>query len=292
MYGGIEAGGTKFVCAVGTGPDDLSDLARIETTTPEETLSRVVDFFQRQPAKLDAIGLASFGPIDLVSGSPTYGHILNTPKPGWSGADIAGTLRRALSLPVAVDTDVNAAALAEGRWGAARGLESFLYLTIGTGIGGGGMVDGRRIHGLNHPEMGHLLIPHSRARDPFPGVCPYHGDCLEGLASGTAMHGRWGRPAEELPPDHAAWDLEARYLALGLVNLTYVVAPIRFILGGGVMRQFRLFPLVRRHFRSFLEGYIQNAAVQTDLDTYIVPPGLGDRAGILGAIGLASELRA
>jgi fructokinase len=289
-YGGVEAGGTKFICAVGTGPDDLGETVRIETTTPDETLARVIAYFESLPKIPETVGLATFGPVDLVKTSPAFGRILKTPKAGWSGADIAGTIQRALNVPVTIDTDVNAAALAEGRWGAARGLESFLYITVGTGIGGGGMLEGNPIHGLNHPEMGHVLIPHSRAHDPYRGSCPYHGDCLEGLASGTAIRARWGKPAEVLPPGHAAWDLEAHYLAAGLVNLTFVAAPGRVILGGGVMRQSHLFPLLRRHYRDLLRGYLQNETVQSDLDAYIVPPALGDRAGILGAIALASSI--
>lgn len=287
VRGGIEAGGTKIICAVGSGPDELSDPVRIETTTPAETLARIAAYFADLAKKPEAIGLASFGPIDLTPDSPTFGHILNTPKPGWSGFDFAGSLRRSLDVPVFVDTDVNAAVLAEVRWGAARGLRSALYLTIGTGIGGGALLDGALLHSLNHPEMGHIRIPRDLRDGNFPGVCPYHGDCLEGLASGVALSRRWSTPPEALPPDHAAWDIEARYLAQGIVNLTYTLAPERVILGGGVMRQAHLFPLIRRHVRDLTAGYLQNTAVQTDLDTYIVPPGLGDRSGILGAIALS-----
>jgi len=283
-YGGIEAGGTKFVCAVGTSPDDLRE-ERFPTTTPEETIARAIAFFRAQP-RVAAIGIASFGPIDLHSDSPTYGYITTTPKPGWRHTDLAGAIRRALDVPVKFETDVNAAALGEARWGAARGLDTFIYLTIGTGIGGGGLVSGKLMHGLVHPEMGHIRLPHDFARDPFPGVCPFHGDCLEGLASGPALEKRWGARAETLPPDHPAWDLQAHYLALALVNYTCTLSPQRIILGGGVMEQVHLFPRIRRKVLELLNGYVQSPALLENIDAYIVPPALGKRAGILGALAL------
>ncbi|MFH1572186.1 MAG: ROK family protein, partial [Gemmatimonadota bacterium] len=188
LYGAIEAGGTKFVCAVGTSPDDLRAEVRLPTTTPEETLGRVLEFFRQQHVRepLAAVGIGSFGPVDPDPASPTFGHVTTTPKPGWAGTDFAGVVRRALAVPVGFDTDVNAAALGEHRWGAARGLDTFVYLTVGTGIGGGGLCDGHLLHGLMHPEMGHVPVRHDRQRDPFEGACPFHGDCLEGLASGPA----------------------------------------------------------------------------------------------------------
>jgi len=295
MYGGIEAGGTKFVCAVGSGPEDLRAETRFPTTTPEETLNRAIAFFRQQQATLDeplaAIGCAAFGMLDPDPASPTFGLITTTPKPGWANTDFAGTIRRALHLPVSFDTDVNGAALAEQRWGAAQGLDTFVYLTIGTGIGGGGMVEGRLLHGLLHPEMGHLRVPHDRQADPFPGSCPFHGDCLEGLASGPALEQRWGRRAETLPLDHPAWALEARYLALGLVNIILTLAPQRIILGGGVMQQPFLFPLVRREVQELLNGYIHAPEILERIDDYIVPPALGNRAGVLGAIALAQRAK-
>ena len=295
MYGGIEAGGTKFVCAVGSGPEDLRGETRFPTTTPEETLNQAIAFFRQQQATLDepltAIGVAAFGPLDPDPDSPTFGFITPTPKPGWANTDFAGVIRRALRLPVGFDTDVNGAALAEQRWGAAQGLDTFVYLTIGTGIGGGGMAAGRLLHGLLHPEMGHLRVPHDRQADPFPGSCPFHGDCLEGLASGPALEQRWGRQAETLPPDHPAWALEARYLALGLVNIILTLAPQRIILGGGVMQQPLLFPLVRREVQKLLNGYIHAPEILERIDNYIVPPALGNRAGVLGAIALAQNVK-
>ena len=288
LLGGIEAGGTKFVCAVGSGPDDLLAETRIETTTPEETIGRAVEFLRRAaPGRsLAAVGIASFGPVDLDRGSPTWGHITSTPKPGWAGTDLAGHVARALELPVGFDTDVNGAALGEHRWGAARGLDSFLYVTVGTGIGGGAMVRGRPLHGLVHPEMGHLLVAR-REDDSYAGCCPFHEACLEGLASGPAIEGRWGVRAESLAADHPAWELEAHYLALGLANLVCAISPRRILLGGGVMDQERLYPMVRHKLRQLLGGYVQAPAITEEGEEYVRPPGLGRRAGVLGAIALA-----
>ncbi len=291
-YGGIEAGGTKFVCAVGTGPDDLRDEVRFPTTSPEECIGKSVAFFREMAAKhggLAAVGIASFGPVDPAPSSPTFGHITTTPKPGWAHTDLAGPVARALGVPVGFDTDVNGAALGEFRWGAARGLDTFVYITVGTGIGGGAMVNGGLVHGLMHPEMGHVFPPHDRTEDPFEGLCPYHGDCLEGLASGPAIERRWGARAETLPPGHPAWDLEAKYLAHGIVPQIFILSPQRVILGGGVMEQTHLFPKVRRQVREILNGYIQARVLLEDMDNYIVPPGLGNRAGVLGAVALAQR---
>jgi len=289
LYGGIEAGGTKFVCAVGTPPDDMRAEAQFATTTPEETIGHAIDFFSAQPEVPAAIGIASFGPVDPEPASTTYGFITTTPKPGWAQTDFAGAVRRASGLPVGFDTDVNGAALGEHRWGAAQGLDTFVYLTIGTGIGGGGMVGGRLMHGLVHPEMGHMRLPHDGEADPFRGICPYHGDCLEGLACGPALEARWGQPAQTLPPDHPAWPLQARYLALALVNLICTLSPQRIIMGGGVMKQQRLFPLIRAEVQTLLNGYVQAPEILEEIDRYIVPPVLGDRAGVLGAIALAER---
>src|SRR5258705_6640293 len=229
LYGGIEAGGTKFVCATGTDPNDL-DRTTFPTTTPEETIGRAIEFFRARPS-VSSIGIASFGPLDLDPGSALYGHITSTPKAGWRNTDIAGAVGRALGVPVHIDTDVNAAALAEERWGAAQGVDDVVYLTIGTGIGGGALVGGKLVHGLVHPEMGHMRVPHDPVADPYRGICPFHGDCLEGLASGPAIEQRWGSRAEQLPADHPAWRLEARYLAAGVVNIICTLSPRRVIMG-------------------------------------------------------------
>jgi len=291
MFGGIEAGGTKFVCAVGTGPDDLHDEIRFETTTPAETLKRVIDYFTAHNSanQLHAIGIGTFGPIDVRPDSPSWGYITTTPKQFWQQTDFAGTLIKAFSVPIGFDTDVNAAALGENTWGAAQGLTDFIYMTIGTGIGGGGMSNGRLLHGMLHPEMGHIMIPHDHKTDPFPGCCPYHKDCFEGLASGPAMRERWDIPAENLPDDHPAWELEADYIARALVNYICTLSPQRIILGGGVMEHTALFPLVREKVSQLLNNYIQTQQIINDIDTYIVPPGLGNRSGILGAIALARQ---
>lgn len=284
LYGGIESGGTKTVCAVGTGPDDVRAVERFATTHPAETLRRAVAFFAAQPAPVAAVGIGSFGPVDERPGSPTFGHVTTTPKPGWQHVDVVTPVREALGVPVAFDTDVNAAALAEHRWGAARGLDAFVYLTVGTGIGGGGFVGGRRIRGLTHPEMGHLLVPRAPG-DAFAGVCPFHGDCWEGLASGPAIEQRWGRPGRELPPGHAAWELEADYLAAGLMSLVLALSPERVVVGGGVMAHAPLLARVREALRRRLNGYLP----VPDFDAYLVPPALGARAGVLGALALAQD---
>jgi len=269
MLGAIEAGGTKFICGVGSGPADLHAI-RIPTTTPQETVAAAVGFLRERGVR--AVGIGSFGPVDLAAG-----RIASTPKDGWRGFRLRDAVRDALSVPVAFDTDVNAAALGEARWGAARGVSDFLYITVGTGIGGGAMVNGALLHGLAHPEMGHMTVPHDRARDPFDGVCPYHGDCLEGLASGPAMAARWGRPAEEFDAAHQAWALEAHYLGLGLANLIYALSPKLIVMGGGVGMQ--VVERVGAEVTRTLGGYLGTPR--------IVAPELGSRAGVLGALALA-----
>lgn len=286
LFGAIEAGGTKFVCAVGSGPDDIRAQERFDTTLPAETIGRCVEFLRRFDG-LAAVGIAAFGPLDLHASSSTYGFITSTPKAGWRNTDLAGAISGALGLPVGIDTDVNGAALGEWRWGAARELDNFLYLTVGTGIGGGAFVHGRVVHGLLHPEMGHIRVPHDLATDPFAGSCPFHGDCLEGLATGVAMEKRWGQKAETLPAAHPAWELEAHYLALALANFVCVLSPQRIIMGGGVMSQPQLLPLVRRKLVAVLNGYVQAVEILEHTDCYVVAPALGSRAGVLGALALA-----
>jgi len=287
LYGGIQAGGTTWECAVGTGPDDLRATETVQTTAPPETIDRVVAFFRRE-GPVDAIGIGSFGPLDRKIASPTWGHITTTPKPGWAHADVGREIRRRLSVPVVFDTDVNVAALGENLWGAAQGLDTFCYVTVGTGIGGGGMAAGQLLHGLVHPEFGHLRIPHDREADPFPGVCPYHGDCWEGLASGRAIEARWGRPPDELD-DEAAWTLEASYLALGLVCVICVLSPERIVIGGGVMRRPGLLELVHGEVSRLMSGYLDDASLGDRIGEYITLPRLGSRSGVLGAIALAQR---
>ncbi len=294
LYGGIEGGGTKFVCVVASGPDDIRAETRFPTTTSAETIGRAVAFFQeaQQREPIAALGIATFGPADLNPASPTWGYITSTPKPTWAGTDLAGPLRKALCVPVGFDTDVNGAALGEHRWGAAQGLDTFAYFTIGTGIGAGIVVNGAPVHGLVHPEAGHILLRRDPARDPYPGKCPFHGDCFEGLAAGPAMNARWGAPAETLPPEHPAWALEAEYIAQALMVQILTLSPQRIILGGGVMQQPALFPMIHRRVPELLNGYVQSAQILEHVDAYIVPPGLGGRAGVLGAIALAMQAAA
>jgi fructokinase len=285
MLGGIEAGGTKFVCGVGTGPGDLKT-ATFRTTTPEETIPEVIEFFQKQGA-IQALGIGSFGPVDLREGSKSFGFITSTPKRGWGNYDLKGSIQRALKVPVQFDTDVNAAIRGEVRWGGALGLTDAVYMTIGTGIGGGAIAHGRVVHGLVHPEMGHLRLPHDRERDPFPGICPYHGDCLEGLACGPALQARWGKPATELGEGHEAWALEAHYLGLALVNILLTLSPQRIVLGGGVMQNQFLFPIIRAEVVRMLGGYVRDPSILERVDEFIVPPRLGNDVGVLGALALA-----
>lgn len=289
LVGGIEAGGTKFVCAIGTGPDDLRDEVRFPTTTPEETLGKAIAYFKEMEAKhgpLSAMGIAAFGPLDPNPKSPTFGYITTTPKPHWGNADVVGTMQQEFGVPIGFDTDVNGAALAEHRWGAAQDVDNLIYLTIGTGIGGGVMVNGQLVHGLIHPELGHISLPHDWEADPYKGRCPYHGDCLEGMAAGPAIGDRWQKPAYKLPEDHPAWELEAHYLALALRTFICTLSPERIVLGGGVMEQPQLFPLLRQKTKEYLNGYVQSPVILDDIDNYIVPPGLGNKAGVLGAFAL------
>jgi fructokinase len=283
-FGGLEAGGTKFVCAIGQGPEIVERIS-IPTTTPGQTIGQAVAFFRER--NVAAIGIASFGPVDLDPASPTYGFITATPKPGWRNTDIVGPFVRATGVPVGFDTDVNGAALGEAEWGAGRGLSDLLYLTVGTGIGGGALSAGRPVHGMIHPEMGHIRIPRDPA-DPFRGCCPFHGDCLEGLASGTSIFERWGIRAQDLPDDHPAWRMEARYLALGILNFVMTLSPQRVIAGGGVMHRPLLYGLIREELRGLLNDYLCSPRI-ADLESYLVPPGLGDNAGVAGAIALASR---
>lgn len=290
-FGGIEAGGTKFVCAIGSGPGDLREEERFPTTTPEETIGRCINYFKEHSKQepIAAIGISSFGPVDPDPGSPTWGYITSTPKPGWGQTPFAGRIGEEIGVPVGFDTDVNGAALGENRWGAARELDTFIYLTVGTGIGGGGLIRGKLMHGLIHPEMGHVRIPHDVQEDPFEGACPFHGDCLEGLAAGPAIEKRWGTPGGDLPDGHPAWNLEAKYLALALTGFICTLSPQRIVLGGGVMQRRLLFPRIRAKVLEFLNGYVQSSAILEHIDRYIVPPALGDKSGVLGAIALARD---
>jgi fructokinase len=284
-FGGIEAGGTKFVCAVGEPPLTIHASTSIPTTTPTATLSQVIAFLRRYAVR--SLGLAAFGPIDLDQQSPSYGHILSTPKLAWQGCRIIDILQAELGVPVAVDTDVNAAALAEFMYGAGQGCDPLVYLTVGTGIGGGAVVRGRPLHGLLHPEMGHMLMVRA-PDDTRPSSCPFHEDCLEGLASGHALRLRFEAP-ETLSPQHEAWALEAIYLGQALATISTILSPQRIIIGGGVMHQPHLLPRIREACAQALHGYLPRLKSASDFDAYIVPPALGDQAGVIGALYLAQE---
>jgi fructokinase len=283
LFGGIEAGGTKFVCAVGTSPDTIISKTEIATTSPQETLENVIAFFKEQP-KVQAIGIASFGPLDLDKQSSTYGYIKMTPKEGWRDVDLVGTISRGLNVPIALETDVNGAALAEQLYGAGKNLESIAYMTVGTGIGVGCITDSKILRGLTHTEMGHMLIPHS-AQDTNPmSTCPYHSNCLEGLASGTALKKRWDISPEQLSSTEA-WDLEAQYLAFGIVNIITCIMPMRIIIGGGVMEHPGLIEDIRLKVPEIINGYIS----VPEINEYIVRPQLGTMSGVSGAIAIAAK---
>lgn len=288
----VEAGGTKVLCAYGSGPHEILVRRRIATTSPAETLAKMVAFFSEAfstHGRPDAFGVVTFGPVDLRNAKDSsYGSIMRTPKPGWDGVNWLAPLRDAFAgVPMAIDTDVNGAALGELTWGAGRGLDSLVYITVGTGIGGGIIAGGGPLHGLLHPEVGHMRIPRSdRDSLAFAGHCPFHGDCLEGLASGPAILSRWGAPAESLPEDHEAWQSVAGDMAWACANLACIVSPQRIIIGGGVFQRQSLFPRVRALTLKRLAGYIDVPQITEGIDSYIVPPGLGQDAGILGAISL------
>lgn len=287
IFGGIEAGGTKFVCVIGTEPEDIRARTRFPTTEPQETLQRAVDFFRENShGQLHALGIASFGPVELRRHHPDYGHITTTPKPLWSGTDVVGYLRTALDVRIGFDTDVNGAALGEGRWGAAQGLGTFVYMTVGTGLGVGSVVDGTAAHGLVHPEMGHMSVPRQLG-DAFPGRCPFHSNCLEGMASGPAIEERWGRRGETLTGSDLALaiDIEAGYLAAGLRNIAYTIAPERIVIGGGVAKLPGLIPRIRSKLIENLAGY--PGLPEHSSDEFVVPAALGDMAGPVGALVLA-----
>jgi fructokinase len=292
LYGGIEAGGTKFVCVVAGGPNQIVDEIRFKTTTPEETLGRAIQFFLpfTSSGQIQALGVGCFGPLDVNPNSPTYGFITPTPKPGWSNTNVLGILRGGLGIRVAIDTDVNAAALGEYRWGINKDCDPSLYLTIGTGIGGGYIKDGRSLVGLLSLEMGHIRIPHNREVDPFHGSCPFHEDCFEGLASGPAIEKRLGVAGARVPEKDPFWNIEAEYIASALVNYILILSPKRIVLGGGVMQREFLFPKIRWRVRELLNGYVASKSLLEHIEDYIVPPGLGNQSGSLGAIALAMGL--
>ena len=282
MLGAIEAGGTKFVCAVGDEKGNILERIRIPTTVPSETMAEVISFFKKY--QLDAIGLGSFGPIDVNRESPTYGYITSTPKKAWGNFPIVQTLKNSFPVPIGFNTDVNAAALAEATYGAAEGLDSCLYITVGTGIGAGAVVQGNLLQGWSHPEMGHILVKR-HPEDDYHGRCPYHGDCLEGFAAGPAIEERWHAKGTDLTERMEVWDLEGYYLAQALMQYILILSPKKIILGGGVMNQKQIFPTIYEHLQFFMNHYVS----LPELTEYIVSPGLGNDAGIIGSLLLAQQ---
>lgn len=282
MFGAIEAGGTKFVCAVGDETGQIVERIQIPTTVPEETMAKVMTFFKKY--HVNAIGVGSFGPIDVNVDSPTYGYITSTPKTGWRNFPFVQTLRDAFSVPIGFNTDVNAAALGEATFGAAKGLDSCLYITVGTGIGAGAVVQGKLLQGLSHPEMGHILI-RRHPNDGYQGKCPYHHDCLEGLASGPAIEERWGASGINLVDRTEVWDLEGYYLAQALMQYILILSPKRIILGGGVMNQKQIYSFIYQYLQELINDYVS----LPDLSEYIVSPSLGNDAGITGSLLLAKQ---
>ncbi|MFD1787851.1 ROK family protein [Sphingomonas floccifaciens] len=289
LLGAIEAGGTKFICGIADREGRIVAEARIPTTSPEETLGEASVFFAREIARLgqlSAFSIGSFGPLSLNPAKPDYGTITSTPKKGWQNIDLLGHFRRTIRAPMALDTDVNAAAVGELLFGSGQGLDTFCYVTVGTGIGVGLLIDGSPHGGANHPEAGHIKLPRAPGDEAFPGICPYHGDCLEGLACGPAIAARWGVAGETLPPDHPGWEMEAHYIAGLCATLTYVVRPDRIILGGGVMQSPTMYERVRRSLLAKLAGY--DASMRAlDMDEYIAAPTAGASAGLTGALALA-----
>jgi len=292
VYGGIEAGGTKFVCAIGDEAGRIHAQTRFPTADPAATLERMCDFLRegsRSFGALAAIGVASFGPVVLDRAAAQYGFIGRTPKPGWRDTDVVGILAREFPCPIGFDTDVNAAALAEHRWGAAQDVDNLVYLTVGTGIGGGVLVHGAPLHGLMHPEIGHIRPRRHPLDVGFAGICPFHGDCLEGLASGPAILARSGAELQDLDTAHRQWELEADYLGQLCAQLVLTVSPQRIIMGGGVMSQLRLLPLIHERLLHWLGGYIDRREILEDIEHYVAAPALGLKAGVLGALGLAID---
>jgi fructokinase len=292
LYGAVEAGGTKFVCAVADGSGRILKEQRFPTTEPGATLDAAREFLRSACGRsqtLSGIGIASFGPVNLRRDAHRYGCIGKTPKAGWSGTDMVGALAREFSCPIGFDTDVNAAALAEHRWGAARDVDSMAYVTIGTGIGGGVISRGAPLHGLMHPEMGHMHPRRHPSDQSFAGVCPFHGDCLEGLASGPAIVARCGCELKDIAPAHPQWDIEADYLGQLCAQLVLMVSPQRIVLGGGVMNHTKLLPLIRRRLLHWLGGYVERAEILDGVDEFVVAPALQTQSGVLGAVLLAME---
>lgn len=281
--GAIEAGGTKMVCAIGDETGKIYEQVSIPTETPEITIPKLISYFEDKG--IEALGIGCFGPIDLNKNSDTYGYITSTTKLPWINCDIVGVFQKALGCPVGFDTDVNGSVLGEVTFGQAKGKNNVVYITIGTGVGAGVFVEGKLLHGMMHPEAGHVII-RKRNDDEYEGNCPYHQTCLEGLAAGPAIEGRWGKKAIELKDQKEVWDLEAYYIAQALVDYIMVLSPEMIILGGGVMQQEQLFQMIRSYVKVLLGEYIKTKQIE-DLEHYIVPASLDDKQGIMGCLELA-----
>lgn len=286
MLGGIEAGGTKFVCAVGKEDGTIVERIQFDTLSPEETIPQIIEFFNKHEIK--SLGIGSFGPVDIDPNSPTFGNVTSTPKPGWKDYPFLKTLQAAIDVPMEFNTDVNAAALGEVMHGAAQDVDSCLYITVGTGVGAGAVFNGQLLQGLSHPEMGHTIVRRHET-DNYEGFCPYHSDCLEGLAAGPAIERRWGKKGFELQDQTEVWELESYYLAQALVQFILILSPKRIVMGGGVMKQKQMFPFIQKKVQELLNGYVAVPEILDHIDEYIVPPALGDNAGITGALMLAKR---
>lgn len=289
ILGALEAGGTKMVCAIGDENGNIKEQISIPTSTPEDTIPKILEYFKDK--NIEALGIGCFGPIDLNRKSETYGYITNTPKLAWRNFDIVGSLKKALNVPIGFDTDVNGSLLGEYTFGIAKNKENAVYITIGTGVGMGVLSNGKLLHGMMHPEAGHIKMTR-HPEDTFVGQCPVHGSCLEGLACGPAIEARWGRKGIELAEDKKVWELEAYYLAQSIYSLILTLSPEIIILGGGVMHQEILFPLIREEVKKINNGYLVTKEMD-NLDEYIVPASLNDNQGLMGALQLGlDELRA
>ncbi len=283
--GALEAGGTKMVCAIGDEKGNIEERVSIPTKTPEETIPLLIDFFKQR--NIDALGIGCFGPLELNKKAEKYGYITTTTKLAWRNFDFLGSMKKALQCPVGFDTDVNGSVLGEVTFGQAKGKSCALYLTIGTGIGAGIYIEGKLLHGMLHPEAGHVLITR-RETDTYGGKCPYHKNCLEGLAAGPAIEGRYGKKAVDLAEEEDVWDLEADYIAQALTGYILTLSPEIIILGGGVMHQMQLFPLIRKKVTEYLGGYV-NTEELSDMEHYIIPASLHDDQGIMGCLELGRK---
>jgi len=288
VYAAIEAGGTKFNCAIGTSDGSILETTRIETKLPQETFTQVLDFFKSQSHhyQIESLGIGSFGPIDADINSPQYGYITSTPKPGWKNTNIVGFFADQLGIPVVFETDVNAAAIGEHKFGHAQNINNFAYITIGTGIGGGVFINGKLINGKHHPELGHMFIPNINPNDIYSGICPFHSNCLEGYASGPAMIAKWNiQDFNLIDSEHIAWEYEAKYIAYAVANIVLTLAPEKIILGGGVMNNKFLITKIRHYVLQYIANYVDTVTL-TNIDNYIILPKL-EQSGLIGALVMA-----